>query len=95
MSGAYDIWIQPWLLDYTALHGGILVSADYRLMPEANGLEVMEDVSDLWSWVFNDLQDFLGEGIKVDLDRILIEGDSAGEFIRPIDTALATKGTFK
>lgn len=52
-------------------------------MPEHNGLEMMEDLSDAWDWVFNNLQSYLGQDVEADLDRIMIEGDSAGAFWLP------------
>lgn len=47
-------------------------------MPEHNGLDMLVDLKDLKDWIFNDLQTRLGSDIEVDLDKILIEGDSAG-----------------
>lgn len=42
-------------------------------------MEIMEDLKDLKTWIFKKLQLHLGSEIQVDLDNILIEGDSAGE----------------
>lgn len=49
-------------------------------MPESNGLDMMQDLKDFWSWLFHSLQSVLGDEVIVDLTRILIEGDSAGSF---------------
>jgi hypothetical protein len=48
-------------------------------MPESTGLEIMSDISDLWTWIYHDLQTHIGDGIEVDFNKILIEGDNAGE----------------
>jgi acetyl esterase/lipase len=80
-TGGHAIWFQPWLKEYAKLHSAIVVAADYRLMPEHNGLHMMEDLDDLWDWIFNKLPSFLGGDVEVDLDRILIKGDSAGSFL--------------
>lgn len=47
-------------------------------MPEHNGLEMMEDLKDVEDWIFTNLQSHLGSEVEVDLDKIMIEGDSAG-----------------
>lgn len=60
------------------MHSAIVVNVNYRLMPEHNGLDIMEDLDDVWEWIHTKLQTYLGGDVEVDLDRILIEGDSAG-----------------
>jgi acetyl esterase/lipase len=77
-TGGHAIWFQPWLIEYAKVNSAIIIGVDYRLMPEHNGLDMMEDLKDLEDWLFNKLQSHLGTHIEVDLDRILIEGDSAG-----------------
>ena len=57
------------------------MAADYRLLPESNGLDIMDDASDFWAWVRGGLQGHLTEvrpGIKADLGRIIAYGESAG-----------------
>lgn len=80
MTGSRLIWFQPWLVQYALLHSAIIVAPDYRFMPESTGLEIMEDVSDLWDWVYNKLQLSVGSDIELDMDKILVEGDSGGLF---------------
>lgn len=77
-ASLYAEWFQPWLIQYALLHKAIIVSPDYRLMPEATGMEIFEDILDAWNWVYKDLPAHLGNDIKPDFDKILIEGDSAG-----------------
>lgn len=60
------------------MHSAIVVNVNYRLMPEHHGLDIMEDLDDVWEWIHTKLQTYLGGDVEVDLDRILIEGDSAG-----------------
>lgn len=72
------MWLQSWLVEYAKANSAIIVGVDYRLLPEHNGREMMEDLADFWHWLFNSLQSFLGSEIEIDLDRILIKGDSAG-----------------
>lgn len=79
-TGGHTAFFQPWLQEYAKIHSAVVVSADYRLMPEHNGLDMMEDLKDLWHWIFNELQSFVGDKADLDMDKILIEGDSAGSF---------------
>jgi hypothetical protein len=37
-------------MKYSILHSAIIVSPDYRMLPEANGLDIMKDLSDFWEW---------------------------------------------
>jgi hypothetical protein len=80
VTGSRLVWFQPWVLKYALLHSAIIVAPDYRLMPEANGLEILQDVADLWDWVYTKLQPSVGSGIELDMNKIMIEGDSAGLF---------------
>jgi acetyl esterase/lipase len=71
-----------WLLQLAETYDAIIVSANYRFLPEATGLEILEDVDDFWSWLHSDdLKDLLATHetpIELDLDKVLSAGDSAG-----------------
>jgi len=79
-AAAFPDWLAQWLVDYALQHSAILVMPDYRLMPEANGTEILEDVSDFWKWLRSDLQSHLAKTtkIKADLSKVLVSGESAG-----------------
>lgn len=52
-------------------------------MPPANASDILSDVEDLWQWVHDGLPQVLSARapeIEVDLDKILVEGNSAGGF---------------
>lgn len=62
------------------------MSADYRLLPESNGNDILADIADLWKWVREDLQPYLNavsaeSTPEVDFDHILCVGDSAGGYV--------------
>lgn len=83
-----------WALDYATLHSAILVLADYRLLPESNGLDVLEDLKDFWAWIRNDLSGYLqsiGSTAEPDLEHILAHGESAGGYLA-LQTALTVPG---
>jgi acetyl esterase/lipase len=73
----------PRILEYALENNLILVSCDYRLIPESNGLDILEDIEDVWSWVQNRLNEAMGTMTNgksgADLQRVLLAGESAGE----------------
>ena len=74
-----------WLLEYSQRYGAVIVSANHRLMPEADGSNIMEDVEDVWRWLHESLPSYLDEQtagrIKPDLSRIITAGESAGGYL--------------
>ncbi|KAE8336771.1 hypothetical protein BDV24DRAFT_178170 [Aspergillus arachidicola] len=70
---------------YTQEHLAIIVSPNYRLLPEASVLEVLEDVEDHWQWLHQSLPMLLQREtngtVKADLSRIMTTGDSAGGYL--------------
>jgi len=79
----------PRIFEYALENNLILVSCDYRLIPESNGIEVLEDIEDVWSWVQNSLNKAIGTMPNVrsraDLCRVLLAGESAGEWALAIE----------
>lgn len=75
------IW-PAWLSDVALKYGAVIISPNYRLMPEATSTEIYEDVEDFWSWVHTPaLADILARHstpTELDLDRIMAVGGSAG-----------------
>ncbi|KAL4819917.1 Alpha/Beta hydrolase protein [Aspergillus spinulosporus] len=76
-----DFWPQ-WLTDLALRHSAIIVSPNYRLMPQAMGLDIYDDIEDFWTWLRSPaLQELLAKHktpTQLDLDRILLAGESAG-----------------
>ena len=54
-------------------------------MPEATGTDILDDISDVWKWVHEDLQSFLSRaaesGPQVDFAHVLVVGDSGGGWL--------------
>ena len=54
-------------------------------MPESNGLDIMADVSDFWSWLGGGaLQTHLYSfkpGVEADLSKVIVYGESAGGYL--------------
>lgn len=80
-------WFPPYLLTYATAHSAIIISPDYRLLPEASGKDILSDISSLWSWLFTSLhayvvrRDPLNTTCGVDLGKILVTGESAGGWL--------------
>lgn len=60
------------------------MSPNYRLLPEASGQDVLQDMDDFWNWLHTGglAQSLKGTGhgyIIPDLERILMLGESAGQ----------------
>lgn len=74
-------WIADWILDLVARNSAIMVSADYRLLPESTGADILDDLSVLYLWVSSSLSSFVTKsrpGVEADLGHLLIVGGSAG-----------------
>lgn len=71
-----------WLSDLAHLHGAVIISPNYRFMPDSTSAQILDDVDDFWDWVHSPvLVDLLSKHstpTKLDLDRILTAGESAG-----------------
>ncbi|KAF2274657.1 alpha/beta-hydrolase [Westerdykella ornata] len=77
----YKGWFAAWLVSFILRNNAIAVLPNYRLIPESNGKDIMEDLADFWKWFDEDLQKWvssINEGIALDFDRVLVSGDSAG-----------------
>ncbi|KAJ5624029.1 hypothetical protein N7510_000338 [Penicillium lagena] len=71
-----------WLSDLAITHGAVVISPNYRLIPEASSTDIHDDMEDFWTWMHSSaLADLLAAHTTptaVDLDRVLTFGESAG-----------------
>lgn len=76
-----DFW-PHWLSDLALQKGAVVISPNYRLMPEATSAEIYNDVDDFWTWLHSSaLASLLARHstpTELDLNRVLAAGDSAG-----------------
>jgi len=76
----YEPRFARWLLELELRNDAIVISPDYRLVPEATGADVLNDVRSFWRWLQADLPG-LAEArrwTRPDLVRILCCGESSG-----------------
>ena len=76
-------WLGEWILNLALSRKAILITPDYRLLPEATGLDILQDVRDFYSWLFTtgNLASHFSSGIDPDLDHLLVTGESAGGWL--------------
>ncbi|EAW20314.1 uncharacterized protein NFIA_099490 [Aspergillus fischeri NRRL 181] len=75
-------WFPTWLLQLAKKHNAVIVSPNYRLLPESTSPEIFSDIEDFWTWLHSsavaELLATCSTPTQLDLDRILTAGDSAG-----------------
>ncbi|OJZ90865.1 hypothetical protein ASPFODRAFT_203349 [Aspergillus luchuensis CBS 106.47] len=78
-------FFSPWYLELAQEYLAVIVSPNYRLLPESSVLDVLEDVEDHWHWMHQSLPALLQRETKgtveADLRRIMTVGDSAGGYL--------------
>lgn len=47
---SYPAWFANWLIPLVHRNDAIIVSPNYRLIPEHNGDDIQEDLADFWAW---------------------------------------------
>ena len=74
--------IAHWILNYALLHSALIILPKHRLLPESNGLEILSNIHDFWSW-FHTFLPFLptvSNPIKKPSHPLII-GESAGAYL--------------
>lgn len=78
----YVPWFARYLIQYIQRANAIMVLPDYRLLPGASGLDILEDMRDFFMWMFaGGLAAHLDDKVGADLHDILISGESAGGWL--------------
>lgn len=81
MNGSDLTASSPRLIQYASSHGALVVAPDYRLIPEATGADILDDVEAFWDWLHGFLPGFAQAHAwtaQPDLGRILSVGQSTG-----------------
>lgn len=83
-NALYPDWSTSWSRRFNLESNAIRISANYRLAPEATGLEILSDIRDLLTWVETSLATYLkslGSYVTPDLGKVLAYGESAGGYL--------------
>lgn len=83
-SSLFLPWLSDWVIELALQENAIIVSPDYRLLPESTGSDILDDMDDFWKWlsaggVENALQSGGHGDVTTDLTNTLVLGESAGE----------------
>ncbi|RHZ66892.1 alpha/beta hydrolase family protein [Aspergillus thermomutatus] len=81
----YPPWFADWILKFASSKGAVIISPNYRLLPESSGKDILEDMDDFWAWFSKGRADLLlknsGVNISLDHDQVLAMGDGAGGYL--------------
>ncbi|SPJ92826.1 uncharacterized protein FTOL_13791 [Fusarium torulosum] len=85
-SSLFPAWFSKWALDFAEQHNAIIISPNYRLLPEVKGRDIIHDMANFWAWVHSGgparhLASARGPDTKLDLSHTLLVGESAGKLI--------------
>ncbi|KAF9031441.1 Alpha/Beta hydrolase protein [Panaeolus papilionaceus] len=97
-AGSKDSFIPLWLVDRVLSLGYAFVSPNYQLIPPATGHEIKQDVLDVFTFLkdasfhLNNEGESTGSSIvfKVDTEKIVVSGSSAGGLCACLAAASAT-----
>ncbi|RYC79264.1 hypothetical protein BFJ63_vAg17859 [Fusarium oxysporum f. sp. narcissi] len=80
----YFPWWATWLVQLAEKHEAVIVSPNYRLIPEATVSDVLQDLESFWTW----LPEYLPSqvrmkfgNVRLDMQNILVAGESAGGYL--------------
>lgn len=95
----YAPWFAAYFVPFIHRNNAVVVSPNYRLVPEHSGTDILEDFTDFWKWLHDGgLTAYLkSQNVQVepDFDRILASGDSAGGYMALMSGLLQPKGSIK
>jgi len=80
----YEPWWPDWLLEFALSQNAMIVAPDYRLLPEATGADVMDDMDAFWTWFLGALPGVAESeswSVRPHMNRIICAGHSAGGII--------------
>ncbi|KAK7206392.1 Alpha/Beta hydrolase protein [Myxozyma melibiosi] len=83
-SRKQEDWFGLWVSQLASTNGAIFIQPDYRLMPEATGVEILSDIDDFYTWFTTELPGVLAKvapKVTADYDRVVVVGESAGGYL--------------
>ncbi|KAJ3578370.1 hypothetical protein NPX13_g2190 [Xylaria arbuscula] len=91
-SSLFPAWFSKWVLDWAEAQSAIIISPDYRLLPEVKGVDILRDIEAFWKWFHSDgpsrhLASVGRHDITLNKNQLLLLGESAGKTkTRPRET---------
>lgn len=80
----YEPWWPRWIIQFAQSQGAMIISPDFRLMPEASPSDVMDDVASFWAWYTRKLPKIAASeswDVRPDVKRTICAGQSSGALI--------------
>jgi acetyl esterase/lipase len=77
----YEPWWPNWVVELALSQGAMIVAPDYRLLPEACGADILQDMDAFWTWFLSTVPDMAKSelwSVRPNLDRIICAGHSSG-----------------
>lgn len=77
-------WIRCRFLEFTLSHNALIISPDHRLLPEATGTDVLDDVEAFADWMHDQLPSIADREAwhaSPDLGRVAAVGASSGGYL--------------
>ncbi|KAI8683412.1 Abhydrolase-3 domain-containing protein [Fusarium keratoplasticum] len=85
-SSLFPAWFSKWILDFADQHDAIILSPNYRLLPEVKGKDIIQDMANFWTWVQSGgpgrhLASIGRSSVSMNLAQTLLVGESAGGYL--------------
>ncbi|KAI1359607.1 Alpha/Beta hydrolase protein [Xylaria arbuscula] len=85
-SSLFPAWFSKWVLDWAEAQSAIIISPDYRLLPEVKGVDILRDIEAFWKWFHSDgpsrhLASVGRHDITLNKNQLLLLGESAGGYL--------------
>ena len=80
----YEPWWPTWIIQLAQSQGAMIISPDFRLMPEASPSDVLDDVASFWTWYTRTLPKIAASeswDVRPDVKRTICAGQSSGAVI--------------
>lgn len=80
-TAAYPDWFAGYFVPFLHKNSAIAILPNYRLTPEHNGDDILDDISSFWTWFRDSLPAYLASqnsSITADFSKVLVSGESAG-----------------
>ncbi|PGH05700.1 hypothetical protein AJ79_06716 [Helicocarpus griseus UAMH5409] len=82
-EGEAEVCMRPFFLELALKHGAVILAPDYRLRPEHEITDGIEDVRCFWKWAEQDAQQVAQQSLPdldLDINNLLVGGESAGGY---------------
>ncbi|KAK2688391.1 hypothetical protein QWA68_012337 [Fusarium oxysporum] len=85
-SSLFPAWFSKWVLDFAEEQDAVIISPNYRLLPEVKGRDIIHDMGNFWNWVHSGgpsrhLAAIGQHKLQLNLIRTLVVGESAGGYL--------------